>query len=82
MSNPFDDAVAKSKTLPTQPTDIQLQLYGLYKQASEGDVEGARPGMLDVKARAKWDAWNKCKGMEEDYATEKYIELVDKLAGK
>lgn len=78
----FDEAVAKSKSLPTQPTDVQLQLYGLYKQASDGDVTGSRPGMLDVKARAKWDAWSKHKGMEEDYAADKYVELVEKLAGK
>lgn len=77
----FEEAVAKSKTLPTQSTDVQLQLYGLYKQVSEGDVTGARPGMMDIKGRAKWDAWSKCKGMDEDYAAEKYVELVTKLAG-
>lgn len=80
MKAEFDAAVARSKSLPNQPTNIQLEMYGLFKQATIGDVEGARPGMLDIRGRAKWDAWKKVQGMEADEAMEAYIALVDKLA--
>lgn len=34
-----------------------LQIYGLYKQGSIGNVNTDRPGFLDLKGKAKWDAW-------------------------
>lgn len=77
----FDAAVAKSKTLPAQPPANLLDLYALFKQASEGDVKGSRPGMLDIRGRAKWDAWEKRKGQSAEVAQEAYIALVEKLAG-
>ena len=80
MKAEFEAAVARSKTLPTQSTQVQLEMYGLYKQATLGDVSGARPGMLDVRGRAKWDAWKKLEGIEPEEAMEGYIALVDKLA--
>jgi acyl-CoA-binding protein len=76
----FDAAVARSKTLPAQSTTVQLDLYGLFKQATAGDASGARPGMLDMKGRAKWDAWNKHKGMSAEQAMEAYVAYVDKLS--
>ena len=54
----------------------QLKAYGLYKQAMEGDVQEARPGMLYLTAKAKWDARDKVRGMSQEDAREKYIELV------
>ncbi len=69
----------KSKTgLP--PSD-QLALYALYKQATVGDVSGARPGMLDVRGRAKYDAWAGKKGMTAADARAAYVALVAKLVG-
>ena len=75
----FDDAVSRSKDLPTQSPTTQLELYGLFKQASAGNVTGSRPGMFDVRGRAKWDAWEKRKGMSAEAAMETYIELVERL---
>ena len=75
----FEAALAKSKTLPTQSTTVQLDLYGLFKQASVGDVSGSRPGMFDMKGRAKYDAWDKRKGMTAEAAMEAYIKAVDAL---
>jgi hypothetical protein len=37
-------------------------MYALFKQASVGDVNTERPGMLDFKGKAKWDAWSGKKG--------------------
>jgi diazepam-binding inhibitor (GABA receptor modulating acyl-CoA-binding protein) len=76
----FDAAVERSKDLPSQSPTNQLELYGLYKQATSGNVTGSRPGMFDVRGRAKWDAWEKRKGMSAQAAMETYIELVDRLA--
>jgi diazepam-binding inhibitor (GABA receptor modulator, acyl-CoA-binding protein) len=76
----FKDAKARVEKLPSRPSNDQLlDLYGLYKQATEGDVSGDRPGFLDVKGRAKYDAWAKRKGASKDDAMKKYVALVEKL---
>ena len=76
----FDKAVAESKTLKSKPSnDILLKLYSLYKQATEGDVSGERPGGFDFKGAAKFDAWEELKGKSNDDASEEYIKLVNDL---
>ena len=76
----FDNAVARSKTLTQRPTNEELlQLYGLFKQATEGDVTGERPGGFDFKAIAKYDAWEELKGKTKEQAQQEYIAFVDKL---
>lgn len=76
----FDDAVKRSETLKNRPAnDILLKLYSLFKQATEGDVKGERPGGFDFKGAAKYDAWAAQKGKTNDEAAEEYIALVDKL---
>jgi len=57
-----------------------LLLYALYKQGTVADVSGSRPGMLDIKGRAKFDAWNKVRGTTRDVAMQKYVALVERLA--
>jgi diazepam-binding inhibitor (GABA receptor modulating acyl-CoA-binding protein) len=77
----FTDAVAASKELTQRPDNATLlKLYALYKQASVGDVEGARPGFSDMVGRAKWDAWNEIKGLSADDAMQQYIDRVDALS--
>jgi diazepam-binding inhibitor (GABA receptor modulator, acyl-CoA-binding protein) len=76
----FESAVARSKELPKRPSNEELlQLYAFYKQASEGDVTGERPGGFDFKAIAKHDAWAEQKGKTKDQAMKEYISLVGKL---
>ena len=75
----FDEALEKVKTLPDQPPDVLLELYGLFKQSTAGDVSGKRPGMLDFKGRAKYDAWATRKGMSQDQAMDAYVETVERL---
>lgn len=75
----FDKACKSVKKLSDLSNQQLLDLYGLYKQATEGDVSGSRPGMLDLKGRAKFDAWTKLKGTSKDKAMEKYAALVKKL---
>jgi acyl-CoA-binding protein len=78
-----DDFVAaqeRVKGLARRPSNEQLlALYGLYKQATEGDVKGSRPGMLDPKGRAKHDAWTARRGMGEVEARKAYVALVQEL---
>ena len=81
MADKFEDAQTRVKALPRAPsTDHLLELYALYKQATVGDVTGSRPGMLDMKGRAKFDAWSKKKGTSKDDAMTAYVALVDRLA--
>ena len=79
----FADAQTRVKTLTQAPPPTTLlELYALYKQGSVGDVDGKRPGMLDIKGRAKWDAWSGKKGVGREQAMEAYVALVDRLVGK
>ena len=76
----FEQAQKDVKTLTKRPgNDDMLALYAHYKQASEGDVKGSRPGMLDMVGRAKYDAWSKLKGMKGDDAMKKYVDKVGAL---
>jgi acyl-CoA-binding protein len=82
-SEKFAEAQARVKTLKTAPsTDELLELYALYKQGTGGDVTGSRPGMLDLKGRAKYDAWAKQKGKSKDAAMADYVALVDRLMAR
>jgi acyl-CoA-binding protein len=76
----FDQALADSKNLPERPDNMTLlKMYALYKQASSGDADGKRPGLTDMIARAKWDAWDMQKGMSKDDAMQQYIDLIAEL---
>lgn len=78
--NAFEKAQADIKTLTSRPgNEDMLFLYAHFKQASSGDVSGKRPGMLDMVARAKYDAWAKLEGMSQKDAEAKYIAKVAAL---
>ncbi|MBN8228711.1 acyl-CoA-binding protein [Corallococcus exercitus] len=80
LDDDFSAAQSRVKTLSKAPSnDTLLELYSLYKQGTEGDVQGKRPGMLDIKGRAKYDAWAGRKGLAKDAAKQQYVALVDRL---
>lgn len=80
LDEEFNEAATSVKELASQPSDTDLLvLYALYKQATVGDCNTARPGMLDFKGKAKWDAWNEKKGLDQDTAKKEYIEKVRAL---
>jgi acyl-CoA-binding protein len=80
LKSQFEQAVADSKQLPEKPDNMTLlKIYSLYKQATEGDVEGKRPGFTDMVGRAKWDAWNELKGKSGDEAMQEYVGLIESL---
>lgn len=80
LAQQFADAQAKIKPVTGLGNDVMLEMYAFYKQATVGDCTGSRPGMLDVKGRAKYDAWAKQKGKSKDAAMQAYIDLVAKHA--
>jgi acyl-CoA-binding protein len=76
----FEKAVTESKQLPEKPDNMTLlKIYALYKQATEGDVEGKRPGFTDMVGRAKYDAWAEQKGSSADDAKQAYVDLIESL---
>ena len=76
----FEQATKDIQALPERPdNDTLLRLYALYKQGSEGDVSGAKPGFFDFVGTAKYEAWAKLKGTSQDEAMQKYVDLVGKL---
>lgn len=82
LKTKFDEAVNHVQTAEGDfkpSNEMKLEFYAFYKQATEGDVSGKRPGMMDFVGRAKYDAWDKCKGMPKDDAMQKYIDLLDSV---
>jgi len=83
INSRFEQAALAAKSLPSRPdNDTLLQLYALYKQGSSGDVSGDKPGFFDFVALAKYEAWDRFKGLSQDDAKQQYIDLVTKLGGK
>jgi acyl-CoA-binding protein len=83
LQDDFESAVAQSKQLTQRPgNDELLDLYALYKQATEGNISGDRPGGFDFKGIAKYDAWMSKKGLSKEKAMEDYINLVGQLKSK
>uniref|UniRef100_H3ADC8 Acyl-CoA binding domain containing 7 n=2 Tax=Latimeria chalumnae TaxID=7897 RepID=H3ADC8_LATCH len=79
----FENMAEDVKKLKTRPTDDELRdLYGLYKQAIIGDINIECPGMLDLKGKAKWEAWNARKGTSKEDAMTAYISKAKELIEK
>ncbi|XP_062040860.1 acyl-CoA-binding protein [Lepus europaeus] len=79
----FEKAAEEVKNLKTKPADAEmLFIYSHYKQATVGDVNTERPGLLDLKGKAKWDAWNELKGTSKESAMRAYVDKVEELKQK
>jgi len=76
----FEQAQVDVKALPEKPGNMTLlRLYALFKQATEGDVHGDKPGFADIVGKYKHDAWASLKGTAQDVAKQQYVELVEAL---
>jgi len=76
----FEAAAASAKQTKQRPDNAtMLKLYSYYKQATEGDVQGTRPGGFDFVGGAKYDAWAKLKGTSRYDAMTTYIKQVERL---
>lgn len=80
LKKSFEKAAKDVKALSSRPSDDDLlELYALYKQATEGDVNGDKPGFFDFVARAKFEAWEKLEGTSADQAMKRYVKKVKSL---
>ena len=80
LQEQFEQAAAEVKRLSSRPSNTDLlELYALYKQGTEGDVTGERPGGMDFKGAAKFDAWKRQEGKGKEQSMQEYIELVKRL---
>ncbi|MFK2905701.1 acyl-CoA-binding protein [Dyella ginsengisoli] len=80
LQRAFEQAAEDVKRLGTRPdNDTLLKLYALFKQGSEGDVQGPQPGFFDFVGTAKYEAWAQLRGIERDEARRRYIALVERL---
>ncbi len=78
----FQKAAQDVMNLADRPdNDTMLRLYALYKQGSDGDVSGPKPGFFDFVGTAKYEAWEKLAGTKPEDAMKKYVDLVKKLRG-
>ena len=77
----FQKATEESKELTERPSnDALLQLYSLYKQSTEGDVNVDPPSNpFDFVSRAKYEAWSNLKGKTREAAMQEYVDLVENL---
>ena len=83
LDQKFQEAAESVKSLTKRPSDNEfLELYALYKQATVGNVNTSKPGTLDLKGKAKWEAWKSKENMSKDDAKEAYIKLVNTLQQK
>ncbi|GAB2502986.1 acyl-CoA-binding protein [Arenimonas alkanexedens] len=82
LKDQFQKAAQEVMNLADRPdNDTMLRLYGLYKQGSEGDVSGPKPGFFDFVGTAKYESWEKLAGTPPEDAMKKYVDLVKKLRG-
>jgi diazepam-binding inhibitor (GABA receptor modulating acyl-CoA-binding protein) len=72
----FEKACEDIKSASNLDNDTLLNLYGLYKQALEGDCNISKPGFFDLKGNAKWSAWNDNLGMDKSTAMRRYVRKV------
>lgn len=90
MDRVFVHALNTVKKIPKTgatrpPPSDRMRLYGLYKQAMEGDVDGVmeRPSSNSSlpsdelqREQDKWDAWDSQRGLSRTEAKRRYIEAL------
>ena len=82
LKKQFEKTAKDIMSLAERPdNDTMLRPYALYKQGSEGDVKGPKPGFFDFVGTAKYEAWEKLQGTDSEQAMKKYVDLVKKLVG-
>lgn len=83
LKDDFEAAQLQVKKLTERPSNEELlDLYALFKQATEGDNDTKKPGVFDLKGQFKWKQWKSKEGMGSDQAMQAYVDLVNTLLGK
>ncbi|MEM7357787.1 MAG: acyl-CoA-binding protein [Pseudomonadota bacterium] len=82
LQEQFAEAIKRVETAEgdQQPSnEVKLQMYALFKQGTQGDVSGKKPGAFDLVGKAKWAAWEKLEGMSQEDAMQQYIDNVNEM---
>jgi acyl-CoA-binding protein len=79
----FASAVnAVSSLTKEPPQNTKLDMYALYKQATQGNcIPSEKPSAFNFVASAKYGAWEKLKDMQQDTAKELYVKKIEELLG-
>lgn len=79
----FDEAFKNAQLIPqaSVPIDLQLILYGLYKQATADETDSFyfRQDSQNLRSAFKLNAWMQVNHLTADEAKERYIEIINKL---
>lgn len=79
----FENASKEVLNLSKKPNNEELlKLYGLYKQGLLGNNKTDKPSFFDMKANAKWNAWNNEAGKGKIKSKREYILYVIDLKFK
>lgn len=68
----------KSVNLDSLSNEEKLHLYSRFKQATFGKNTTDKPGWLDMKGKAKWEAWTALGDMSKEQAMTEYVEAAKK----
>lgn len=80
LQSQFEQAYLDITRLGTRPDNhTLLRIYALYKQATDGDASGPRPGFFDFVGTAKHEAWSRLAGLSREQAMRDYIAIVRAL---
>ena len=81
LFNQAADAIKIHKALVEKLSDeVKEEIYGLFKQAKEGD--NTKPAPASSIEKKKWEVWMKKKGISKENAMKAYIELAKKVLPK
>lgn len=84
LNEQFQAATARVNNLPPDVAGKHMnEFYGLFKQATEGDVN-MKTNEVDANSadqasgpaglsQAQWDSWNQFKGVPEEEAKRRYV---------
>lgn len=75
----FKQAFKIAQQFPKQSNETLLMLYGLYMQATKGDISGKKPSFFNFPERAKYRSWKLLKGKPREIAMQGYINLVNHM---
>lgn len=80
LETQFKTAAAEAQNLAKRPNnDDLLKLYAYYKQATQGEAAGKRPGFTDPVGRAKFDAWKQLGSLAPEQAMQAYMDMIERL---
>lgn len=78
----FKSAAQAARGFSHLNMDQMGYVYGLYKQAMEGDINVRQPWSLDLQGTMKWNSWNSMKGMDKGIARAAYVFLIREYNGE